>query len=242
MRVEIYNCMHGDIILPVWSLDGINYSRCPSSAMPAYSGGIHRFTLDSIPQNTTFFHIAKFFPYTIPQFEAFRQRVLSSPLVKETQIGGSELGYPMYVWEIAKTETLSRVGSPRIYVQAGIHPSETTSYYVNEGFLDWLLFSQSPEAGELLDEAVVSVVPMCNPDGVSLGNYRTNSKSVNLETEFAAPYDSEVKESVALITLVEQYMGTTSSPGEHPILILMNLHSTHEDRFPYHFLHQPFYL
>ena len=234
--------MHPDIILPVWALDGVNYERCPSSAMPTYSGGVHRFQLLSIPQNTTFFHIAKFFPYPIPKLENFRQRVLESPLVQETQIGASELGYPLWVWEIAKPATLARVGAPRIYVHAGIHPSETTSYFVNEGFLEWLLFSGSAEADNLLNQVVVSVVPMCNPDGVSLGNYRTNSKSTNLEIEYRSPYNSVVKETVAIRSLVEKYMGTASQPGEHPILILMNLHSTHEDPYPYHFLQEPSYL
>lgn len=234
--------MYSDIILPVWSLDGgETYTRCPTSALPTYSNGIHRFVLREIPRNITSFHLSKFFPYPIPHLEKLRERVLQSDRVQETQIGASELGYPMYVWEISKEETLNRIGAPRIYVQAGIHPSETTSYFVDEGFLHWVLFSNDPRVEDLLDQVVLSVVPMCNPDGVSLGNYRTNANSVNLEVEYEAPYDSVVKESVAIRTLIEKYMGTSENPGDHPILVLMNLHSTHGNYFPFHFLHQPYY-
>lgn len=169
-----------------------------------------------------------------------REKILSNPLITEHVIGQSEQGRDMYVWEIATEETEQK-NSPRVYVQAGIHPSETTSYYVVEGFLDWI-FSDSEEAKELLSMAVISIVPMCNPDGVALGNYRTNSKSVNLEMEYSAPYNSQVKETIAIVQLVEKYMGDSSSPGAHPIQILMNLHSTHGDDYPYHFHHYPYYL
>jgi len=135
---------------------------------------------------------------------------------------------------------MARKGTPRIFVQAGVHPSETTSFFVNEGFIPWLL-SSAPEAQKLLDMAVVSVVPMCNPDGVYLGNYRTNSESVNLEDQYAPPYNPEVKEVQSLIRLVEDYMGSSEAPGEHPIMVFMNLHSTHYDPYPYHFVHEPFY-
>jgi len=209
--------------------------------MPQISNGVHRFTVP-LPAGTVFFHLAKFFPYPIPRFESFRQRVLQSPLVSETQIGTSELGYPMYVWDISKPETMSRVGAPRIYIQGGIHPSETTSYFVEEGFLDWLLYSASPEASTLLDRAIVSIIPMCNPDGVALGNYRTNAKSQNLEDQYKPPYMPTVKESVAIISTIERFMGTPAAPGDHPIIVLLNLHSTHEVPYPFHFIHQPYYL
>jgi murein tripeptide amidase MpaA len=42
-----------------------------------------------------------------------------------------------------------------------------------EGFLKWVC-SDTPEAARLRQIAVVKVVPMVNPDGVVLGNFRTS--------------------------------------------------------------------
>lgn len=41
-----------------------------------------------------------------------------------------------------------------------------------DGLLDWL-HSDEPEVEQLLSKAILKVIPMVNPDGVFMGNYRT---------------------------------------------------------------------
>ncbi len=57
------------------------------------------------------------------------------------------------------------------------------------------------------------------------------------EEQWAAPYGSTVPEIVALRTAIEQRMGTPASPAPHPIEVLLNLHSTHNVTYPFHFRH-----
>ena len=53
-----------------------------------------------------------------------------------------------------------------------IHPGESNGSYVMEGFLNWITGS-SAEAEELRGKYLFKIVPMVNPDGVIIGNYRT---------------------------------------------------------------------
>lgn len=49
------------------------------------------------------------------------------------------------------------------------------------------LFSGSPEAKLLLENFVFYIVPIINPDGVSEGNYRTDSQGNNLNRFYTSP-------------------------------------------------------
>ena len=60
---------------------------------------------------------------------------------------------------------------PVLFVTARVHPGETPASFVCQGLVDWLL-GGDPQAVQLRQGATVVVVPMLNPDGVFLGNYR----------------------------------------------------------------------
>ena len=52
-------------------------------------------------------------------------------------------------------------------------PGESPASYVVQGLIDFLVSSHKI-AQELRDKLIFKVVPMMNPDGVYLGNYRGN--------------------------------------------------------------------
>ena len=58
-----------------------------------------------------------------------------------------------------------------IILTGRVHPGESNSSYVMEGVIK-LLVSNDPTAVVLRDRYVFKVVPMLNPDGVIVGNYR----------------------------------------------------------------------
>ena len=58
-----------------------------------------------------------------------------------------------------------------IVIMARVHPGESPSSFVCQGFIDFLV-STHPIAKVLRDYLVFKVVPMINPDGVFVGNYR----------------------------------------------------------------------
>ena len=73
-----------------------------------------------------------------------------------------------------------------IMVVARVHPGETPASFAAAGLLEFLV-GGSPQAAALLEAATVTVVPMLNPDGVALGNYRCDAGGRDLNREWASP-------------------------------------------------------
>ena len=69
-----------------------------------------------------------------------------------------------------------------ILVSCRIHPGETNASFMCRGFMK-VLTSNSPHIREFLDKNIVKIVPMINPDGVVIGNFRT-SKLVIIQTSW----------------------------------------------------------
>ena len=55
-----------------------------------------------------------------------------------------------------------------------------------EGFLKYLC-SETPAAVKLRTNFIFKIVPMLNPDGVSLGNYRTGISGKDFNREYRNP-------------------------------------------------------
>ena len=241
LQITIANAGYTDIILPVWSLstNGTtfgDYTRLPTSAVPTLIGSTqHRFTV-TVPAGVTAFRLAKYFPYSVTRKDAWLATLNGDPRVRSiVSLGNSVQGRPIHKIEMTDS-SVPDAGKQRVWIHSGIHPAETTSYFTLEGFVAWLR-GGDPMAAVLLDQALIEIVPMANPDGVFLGNYRTNANSVNLENQWSAPYSSTVPEIVALRTAIEGYMGAVASPASNPIRVLLNLHSSHGVAYPFHFQH-----
>lgn len=145
----------------------------------------------------------------------------------------------MYLWEITDASE-PNTNKDRVWIHTAVHPSENTATFTMEGLVAWLT-SGNPDAEILLDHLIIDIVPMANPDGVNHGNYRTTANGTNLEIQWSAPYNSTVPEIVAMRTKIEEFMGTSGSPGPNPIKLLLNLHSSHGLSYPFHFVHVPNY-
>lgn len=233
LNVSITNSGYSDTITPVWSTDGgATYSRIPSGT------GL-TFTVVT-PPGTSSIRLAKYYPYTLNTYDAYRASINTNPRVAEFNLGGSEESRPIWMYEITDS-SVPATGKQRVWIHSAVHPSENIAYFTSEGLINWLL-SGSPDAEILLDHLIFDIVPMVNPDGVYHGNYRTNALSVNLENEWGAPYDSTSAENIALRTRIEQFMGTPAAPGPNPIKLLLNLHASHNLTYPFHFKHNANYL
>ncbi|KAK2949852.1 putative Cytosolic carboxypeptidase Nna1 [Blattamonas nauphoetae] len=68
-----------------------------------------------------------------------------------------------------------------------VHPGETPASFIMKGILDFLTGS-SIEAHLLRENFVFKVIPMLNPDGVILGNHRTNTAGYDLNRQWANPF------------------------------------------------------
>jgi hypothetical protein len=239
--IEVRNSGSTQIITPVWSLDdGATWTRLPPGHNQQYltTNATLRFTVQ-VPAGVDSILLAKWFPYTPANFEDFRARISGDPAVNATVLGASILGRPIHHFEVTDT-SIPNSEKKRVWIHNCVHPAENTGYYMMEGLMDWLL-SGTPEARAVLQQLVFDIVPVANPDGLALGNYRTNSAGDNLENQWTPPYNSTVPESVALRNRIEQLMGTPDTPGDSPIVMLLNIHASHGDTAPFHFVHRPFY-
>lgn len=73
-----------------------------------------------------------------------------------------------------------------IIVTGRVHPGESNSSYMVQGFLDFIT-SDSEEASVLRQMYIFKVVPMLNPDGVINGNYQTSLSGNDLNRMWGSP-------------------------------------------------------
>lgn len=66
-----------------------------------------------------------------------------------------------------------------IIISSRVHPGESNASFIMEGFLDFIV-SNEKEAKSLRETFVFKIVPMLNPDGVIVGNYRTSLSGLDL--------------------------------------------------------------
>lgn len=114
-------------------------------------------------------------PYTYSQMQTLLRELPThyneEEILRQKTLGESLSGVDIPILTITDSSSASR--KKCLFVVARQHPGESNGSYVMEGFVRWLC-SDHPEAVRLRACTVVKVVPMLNPDGVILGNFRTS--------------------------------------------------------------------
>jgi len=75
---------------------------------------------------------------------------------------------------------------PSIVITGRVHPGESSSSYVVEGLIKFLLSSDA-RAKKLRSSFIFYIIPMLNPDGVIFGNYRCSITGTDLNRNWINP-------------------------------------------------------
>jgi hypothetical protein len=86
--------------------------------------------------------------------------------------------------EVGEPETPTP--KPVIVSTARVHPGETNCSWIMHGFLKFLI-GNSVKARELRRSIVFKIIPMLNPDGVIVGNYRSSFSGNDLNRTYTKP-------------------------------------------------------
>ncbi|XP_043915139.1 cytosolic carboxypeptidase 2-like [Protopterus annectens] len=129
------------------------------------------------------------YPYTYSDLQSYLLNVANNAVLsqfcKVRVLCRSLAGNMVYILTITSPSQNPYMATAKkgVVVTARIHPGETTGSWMMKGFLDFIL-GDSADAHLLRKMFVFKVVPMLNPDGVIVGNYRCSLAGRDLNRNY----------------------------------------------------------
>lgn len=165
------------------SVDGETWFRVPTSF-----DGTH-LVIEHTP-DTDQVSYAYFAPYSFERHQWLVATASDAPNVRSEVLCATPDGRPLTLLTVGET------GEDRIpvWITARQHPGETMAEWWIEGFLERLLDPEDGASRELLERAVIYVVPNMNPDGSVRGHLRVNAHGVNLNRAWRDPDETDSPE------------------------------------------------
>ncbi|KAM8974616.1 cytosolic carboxypeptidase 3 [Pelodytes ibericus] len=175
------------------------------------------------PHSSDTCYFAYCYPYTYSNLQDYLADIANDPerskYCKIRVLCHSLAGNMVYVLTITNPSSGTEECKKKkaVIVTARVHPGETNSSWVMKGFLDYILSCQV-HACLLRDTFVFKVVPMLNPDGVIVGNYRCSLTGRDLNRN----YKSRLKDSFPSIWFTRNMIKRVME--EREVLLYCDLH------------------
>ncbi|KAK3697423.1 hypothetical protein QZH41_019236, partial [Actinostola sp. cb2023] len=134
-------------------------------------------------------YFAHCYPYTYSDLQEYLIAVRNDPiktrLCKQRVLCRTLCGNFVYILTVTNPSRrpADAEGKRAVVITARVHPGETNSSWMMKGLLDFLT-SNNPDAKLLRDTFVFKIVPMINPDGVIVGNYRCSLTGRDLNRNY----------------------------------------------------------
>ncbi|KAK3697746.1 hypothetical protein QZH41_010295, partial [Actinostola sp. cb2023] len=134
-------------------------------------------------------YLAHCYPYSYSDLELYLRTLVDSPTtsqhVRKEFLCKTLAGNKCHMLTITSSQVPDnkKLG---VVISARVHPGETNASWMMKGVMDYLT-SNDAVAESLRQKFVFKIVPMLNPDGVIVGNYRTNLAAKDLNRTFKEP-------------------------------------------------------
>ncbi|XP_040584664.1 cytosolic carboxypeptidase 3 isoform X2 [Mesocricetus auratus] len=198
--------------------------------------GRHFFSLTwtfQFPHDKDTCYFAHCYPYTYTNLQEYLSGINSDPVRSrfcKIRVLCHTLARNM-VYVLTITTPLKNSDSRKrkaVILTARVHPGETNSSWIMKGFLDYIL-GDSSDARLLRDTFVFKVVPMLNPDGVIVGNYRCSLAGRDLNRN----YTSLLKESFPSVWYTRNMIHRLMEKREVILYCDLHGHSRKQNIFMY---------
>ena len=137
-------------------------------------------------------YIAMCYPYTFTDTLRFLDKICapqeSSNIIRRTSLCKTLAGNNLDMLIVTNFKsTQDQIAKRKCIILTGrVHPGESNSSYVVEGLIQFLVGTD--EVAKILrDRFVFKIIPMLNPDGVIIGNYRCSLSSHDLNRQYINP-------------------------------------------------------
>nr|XP_022332346.1 uncharacterized protein LOC111129975 isoform X5 [Crassostrea virginica] len=205
----------------------ISYSRnIMHLHCPLLMRGIPYYELEwqmEFPNAEDTYYLAHCYPYTFTDLKEDLDAMLNSPerrqwikreVLCETRAGNSCFLVTCTNFDTSREEQIKK---KVVVVTARVHPGESQASWMMKGLLDYIT-SSDHTAHELRNRFIFKVVPMLNPDGVIVGNYRCSLAARDLNRNYRHPR----KESFPTVWFTKSMMEKILE--RHDILLYCDLH------------------
>ncbi|XP_006800537.1 cytosolic carboxypeptidase 6-like [Neolamprologus brichardi] len=135
------------------------------------------------------YQFAYCYPYTYSRLQHYLASLerRNLPYLQREQLGLSVQQRRLDLLTITNSDRMSAEREKKlVFLTARVHPGESPASFVCQGVIDFLV-SQHPVAQILRDHVIFKIVPMLNPDGVYLGNYRCSLMGFDLNRHWQDP-------------------------------------------------------
>uniref|UniRef100_A0A1I8I3A9 Cytosolic carboxypeptidase 2 n=1 Tax=Macrostomum lignano TaxID=282301 RepID=A0A1I8I3A9_9PLAT len=222
LRPLMYSCRAAKLRGAGWRRCGSGIKYFKSNQRYTAANGSEKFYY-SLTWQTRFeflddtVYFAHCYPYTYSDLLDYLQSLQADPVVsgfcKQRVLCRSLAGNAVHLLTIGTPEEPPKGGAkpqqqqqsrkPVILVTSRVHPGESNASWMMKGFLDHLT-GQHPDACLLRDCFTFKVVPMINPDGVIVGNYRCSLAGRDLNRNYRSPLRDSFPAVCAIVDLVSR--------------------------------------